>query len=187
MSAEDAVFFLNIAGAFVAAGVLAALYIWPAVRSRPRYDALRILALPHAFRFVGLSFLIEGVVSPELDPALAVPAAWGDFFAANLALLSIAALTWRWAYAIPLVWLFNLWGTIDLINAYVIGGALQVEPGRLGAAYYIPTMIVLLLLVTHCMIFMILLRSDGAPGRRPELGQVGSPESAHPSVNSVPW
>jgi hypothetical protein len=180
VSSEDAAFILSIAGTFVAAGVLAALYIWPAVRGRQRYDALRILALPHAFRFVGLSFLIEGVVSPELDPAFAVPAAWGDFFAANLALLSIAALTWRWAYAVPLVWLFNLWGTIDLINAYVIGAALQVEPGRLGAAYYIPTMIVPLLLVTHCLIFMILLRRDEAPGGRPELRQVGSPEVAQP-------
>jgi hypothetical protein len=166
MSDADAAFILGVAGSFVASWVLTVFYIWPAVRELPRDEALKILALPHAFRFIGLSFLVEGVVSPELDSEFTVPAAWGDFGAANLALLSIAALRWRWSIAIPLVWLFNLWGTIDLLYANVNAVVLQIEPGQFGAAYYIPTIIVPLLLLTHAAMFVVLLRRDGAGAQR---------------------
>jgi hypothetical protein len=158
--AQLVVFILSVAGTFVAFGVLTRLYIWPALRKLPRYEALKILALPHAFRFIGLSFLFPGVVSPELTSVISIPAAWGDFVAAILALLAIAALTWRWSFAIPLVWIFNVWGTIDLLYAYYNGIMLELEPGLFGAAFYIPTMIVPPLLVTHALIFLILLRTE---------------------------
>jgi hypothetical protein len=158
--AQLVVFILSVAGTFVAFGVLTKLYIWPALSKLPRYEALKILALPHAFRFIGLSFLFSGVVSPELTPAISIPAAWGDFIAAILALLSIAALTWRWSFAVPLVWIFNVWGTIDLLYAYYNGIMLELEPGLFGAAFFIPTMIVPPLLVTHALIFLILLRTE---------------------------
>jgi hypothetical protein len=158
--AQLVVFLLSVAGTFVAFGVLTRLYIWPALRKLPRFEALKILALPHAFRFIGLSFLFPGVVSPELTSVISTPAAWGDFVAAILALLSIAALTWRWSFAIPLVWIFNVWGTIDLLYAYYNGIMLELEPGLFGAAFYIPTMIVPPLLVTHALIFLILLRTE---------------------------
>jgi hypothetical protein len=158
--AQLVVFILSVAGTFVAFGVLTRLYIWPALRKLPRYEALKILALPHAFRFIGLSFLFPGVVSSELTSVISIPAAWGDFVAAILALLSIAALTWRWSFAIPIVWIFNVWGTIDLLYAYCNGIMLELEPGLFGAAFYIPTMIVPPLLVTHALIFLILLRTE---------------------------
>jgi hypothetical protein len=114
--------------------------------------------LPHLFRFVGLSFLIPGVVSPQLDSRFTVPAAWGDFGAAIFAFIAIAAISKHWSLAILLVWLFNLWGTIDLLYAYYNGIALQLDPGLFGAAYYIPTAIVPLLLVAHGLIFWLLVR-----------------------------
>ena len=60
-------FILNVAGIFLAFGVLTRVYIWPSIRKLPRHEALKILALPHAFRFIGLSFLFPGVVSPLLS------------------------------------------------------------------------------------------------------------------------
>ena len=154
------VFILSVVGTFVAFSVLTRLYIWAAVRKLPAYEALKILTLPHAFRFIGLSFLFPGVVSPELPSTVSIAAAWGDVGAAILALLSIAALTWGWSFAIPLVWIFNLWGTIDLLYAYYNGIVLEIEPGLFGAAFYIPTMIVPALLVIHALIFLILLRTE---------------------------
>jgi hypothetical protein len=109
-----------------------------------------------------LSFLFPGVVSPELPSAVSIAAAWGDVGAAILALFSIAALTWGWSFAIPLVWIFNLWGTIDLLYAYYNGIVLDIEPGLFGAAFYIPTTIVPALLVIHALIFLILLRTEKA-------------------------
>jgi hypothetical protein len=158
------VFILNVAGIFLAFGVLTRVYIWPSVRKLPRHEALKILALPHAFRFIGLSFLFPGVVSPLLSSEFSVPAAWGDFGAAVLALLSIAALTKRRPFAVPLAWLFNLWGSIDLLYAYYQGITLHIDPGAFGAAFFIPTMIVPPLLITHALIFVVLLRSDKCLG-----------------------
>ena len=130
-----------------------------AATSRP--GARRCLAsspLLHSFRFVGLAFLVKGVVAPELPAAFAVPAAYGDLIAAVLALLALAAL--HSAVGIPLVWVFNLWGSADLLYAFYQGNASGLAPGMLQATYFIPTFIVPLLLITHALVFLILLRRD---------------------------
>ena len=51
----------------------------------------------------------------------------------------------------------NVVGTVDLVNALYQGLRLNVGVG-LGAAYYIPTAAVPALLVTHAMIFTMLVR-----------------------------
>jgi hypothetical protein len=136
-------------------------YLWPALRDLPRARALRPLLLLHGTRFIGLAFLVPGVVSPELSGEFARPAAYGDLIAALLALLALAALESR--PGIALVWLFNIWGTADLLYAFYQGRiGVGFEPGQLGAAYFIPTVVVPLLLVTHGLVFRILLRGDGA-------------------------
>jgi hypothetical protein len=154
-----ALFGLNILMSFVASGIVAWLFLWPWLRDLPRDDALVRLLVPHTFRFVGLSFLIPGVVSPTLSPVFAAPAAYGDLIAAVLAVAAILSLRSRVIWAIPLIWLFNLWGTADLLNAYYQGvfGA-RVAPGSLGAAFFIPTVVVPPLLVIHGLIFRLLVR-----------------------------
>ena len=124
----------------------------------PRSDALKALVFPHCFRFVGLAFLIPGVTSEVLDSRFANPAAYGDLLAALLAFL-IMALHYRWAMAIPLVWIFNLEGTLELLNA-VFQGRRFIPDGHCGATYFIPAIIVPALLVTHFMIFPILIRPN---------------------------
>src|SRR5260370_11240189 len=109
-------FILSVVGAFLASAAVAYLYVWPAVRALPRFNALRLLAAFHAFRFFGMNFLVVGFVSPKLSGDFASRVGWGDFVAAILALFSMAALSRRWSIAIPVVWIFNIWGTIDLLN-----------------------------------------------------------------------
>jgi hypothetical protein len=154
-----ALFGTSVALSFVAWGIVTARYLWPALRNQPRAHALRPLLLLHSFRFIGLAFLVPGVVSPDLPGAYARPAAFGDLVAAVLALLSLAALHSR--LGIILAWVFNLWGSADLVYAFyqgVIG--VGIEPGQLGAAYFIPTVLVPLLLITHGLVFRLLLRGD---------------------------
>jgi hypothetical protein len=158
-----ALFGINIAFAFAAWAVVTALYIWPALCARPRIEALRPLLVLNAFRFGGLSFLMPGVVSPDLPIAFARDAAFGDIIAAVLALLSLAAL--RTKAGIVVVWLFNIWGTLDLFNAFYQANAAGLQPGQLGAAYFIPTAFVPLLFITHGLIFAILLQGERAPTR----------------------
>ena len=69
------IFGISVTLALVVWGMIVARYVWPALRGRPRAEALRPLLLLHAFRFVGLAFLLPGVVSPDLPDAFARPAA----------------------------------------------------------------------------------------------------------------
>ena len=68
-------FFVSIAFGLIAWGVVAAQYIWSELRYRKRADALRPLLILHSFRFIGLAFLVPGVVSPDLPSAFAHSAA----------------------------------------------------------------------------------------------------------------
>ncbi len=143
----------------ISSGVIAQLYAWPRLRTMNRDRALLVLVAPHMFlRFIGLSFLVPGVVSPSLPAAFAVPAAYGDLVAGILAIAATVAL-WRctsWASA--LAWLFNIWGAADLVFAFVQALRVQIDPGALGATFFIPTAIVPPLLVTHALVFRLLVR-----------------------------
>jgi hypothetical protein len=162
--ATRASFGISVALSLIAWSSVAVLYLWPALRSLPRVRALQPLLLLHSFRFIGLAFLVPGVVSPELQSAFARPAAYGDLAAAVLALLSLAAL--RTPLGLALVWIFNVVGTADLLHAIYLGRiGVGVEPGHLGAAYFIPTVVVPLLLVTHVLVFRLLLLRDAAGSR----------------------
>ena len=155
-------FVLSVVGAFLTSSVLAYTYVWPALGAMPRDKALRLLAAFHAFRFLGMNFLVSGFVSSELSSDFANKIGWGDLIAAVLALLSMAALSWRWSVAIPIVWLFNIWGALDLLNAYYMGITKIGNPGLFGAGIYIPALYVPLLLVGHVLAFMILLKASSA-------------------------
>lgn len=150
-------FFASIAFSFIAWGIVTARYIWPELRLRPRAEALRPLLTLHSFRFIGLAFLIPGVVSPDLPSAFAHPAAYGDLIATILALLSLLLL--RGAAGIAATWIFSVWGLADILNAFYQANHAGLLAGQLGGAYFLPTVIVPLLLITHGLAFRILLRS----------------------------
>ena len=155
----QALFGLSVLMSFVAFGLVTKLYIWPRLRILERDDALVPLLVPHTFRFIGLSFLVPGVVSPSLPPAFAAPAAYGDLAAAILAVVATIALSRRAPLATLLVWLFNVWGTADLLFAfYQALFGVQLDARMLGAAFFIPTAVVPPLLIIHGLIFWLLVR-----------------------------
>ena len=157
-------FFLSIAFSFIAWGMVSARAVWPELRRRQRADALRPLLILHTFRFVGLAFLVPGVVASDLPPAFAHSAAYGDIIAAMLALLSLLLLPTA-AGAVS-AWIFNLWGTVDIVNAFYQANHAGLLAGQLGAAYFLPTLIVPLLLITHGLAFRLLLQPENQPARR---------------------
>ena len=138
-------------------GFAAKWYLAPALVSVDLKTALTPLLLLHGTRYIGLAFLIPGVTAEPLDSRFADPAAYGDLLAAVMALLALLALRLEWQAAIPLVWIFNIVGTLDLLNAVFQG--LRYVPGtHMGATYFIPAAVVPLLLVTHAIVFWLLLR-----------------------------
>jgi hypothetical protein len=170
MMQPQMVFGISVLLSFVVWGIIGARDIWPWLRTRSRPDALRPLLLLHAFRFAGLAFIVPGVVSPDLPVGFARPAAYGDLATSILALLAIATL--RSQPGTIVVWVFNIVGTVDLLDAFYQGNrwGVGMAPGLQGAAYFIPTVLVPLLLVTHVLVFRILLRRDAAVGQRDGTG-----------------
>jgi hypothetical protein len=154
----QALFGLSVLMSFVAFGLVTKLYIWPRLRAVQRDDAIVSLMVPHTFRFIGLSFLVPGVVSPSLPSAFAAPAAYGDLVAAVLAVVATIALSTRASFASLLMWLFNVWGAADLLFAFYHGLFVVQLASLLGAAFFIPTAIVPPLLITHGLIFWLLVR-----------------------------
>lgn len=161
---EPLAFFTSIAFSCIAWATVFAQYVWPELRVRPRPDALRPLLVLHTFRFLGLAFFVPGVVSPDLPWGFAASAATGDLVAAVLALLTLRFL--RSGTGVLFAWIFNVWGSVDLLNAFYQANATGLAPGQLGAAYFIPTLIVPLLLITHVLMFRVLLRPQSQPAMR---------------------
>jgi hypothetical protein len=149
-------FFVSIAFSFIAWGMVTARYIWPELRFRKRAEALRPVLILHSFRFIGLAFLVPGVVSPDLPAAFAHSAAYGDIIAAILALLALTSLPS--AAGIVMTWTFSLWGSADIVSAFYQANHAGLLAGQLGAAFFLPTLIVPLLLITHGLAFRILLQ-----------------------------
>ena len=154
------IFVLQFMLSVVAWGIVAKWTFAPQLALMAPATALCWLALPHAFRHVGMVFIVPGVVAHELPNAFAVPAAYGDLATGILALVAIVPLRAKQPGAIGLVWLFNFVGALDLANALrhvdVVSG--------FGSVWYIPTMFVPLLLVTHFMMFVRLVRGAGEGG-----------------------
>jgi hypothetical protein len=156
-----ALFGISIAFGLAAWGAVAAYYIWPALKERSSPENLKPILLLHSFRFLGLSFAVPGIVSPYLPAAFAQPVAYGDLFTAVLAMLALATLRTRASTTIT--WIFNIFGTADLLYGFYQGVRISLPDtqGLLGAAYFILTAYVPLLLVTHGLMFRMLL----APSR----------------------
>ena len=154
-------FFVSIAFSLTAWGIVSARYIWPKLRVLPRDEALRPLLMLHSFRFIGLAVLVPGVVSPDLPLSFAHPTAYGDMIAAILALLSLMLLPS--AAGVGVAWVFSLEGTADLFNAFYQAAHAGLLAGQLGAAFFLPTLIVPLLLITHGLAFRILVQHQPEP------------------------
>lgn len=130
--------------------VFALLAVWigrPALNRLDAPEALFWLTVPHAFRHIGMVFQVPGVVAPGMPETFSRAAAYGDLAACLLAIATLVALRRRWGMMIPLTWLFTVVGVADLANAL---SHIEAVP-HFGSTWYIPTMFVPLLLVTHFM------------------------------------
>jgi len=151
-------FFISYATAFVAFGLIAKWYLWPALADLEPRRALTPLLLYACLRVNGLMFVIPGLVAADLPAAFAQPTAYGDLTAVLLALLALGCLRYGLALAIPVVWLFNIEGLLDLIYANVSTFKDHVDPASLGVAYYLAVVNVPAMLVIHVLIFLYLMR-----------------------------
>jgi len=153
----DRVLTINLIANTVIFYVAVRLYLLPLV---PRVRTQMILApilLLHSMRHLGLMFLTRGATFPGMPPQFAYPAAFGDLITAVLAFASIPLVLRGSGLAKPAVWIFNIFGTLDLLVAITFA-TIYNAPVRMGPAYWIPAFWVPLLLVTHYVTFILLRR-----------------------------
>jgi hypothetical protein len=137
--------------------VAARLYLLPLIpRVRPQQILVPILLL-HSTRHLGMMFLSRGATFPGMPLQFAYPAAFGDLITAIIALVAIPLVLRGSVFAKPIVWLFNIFGTLDLVLAITLA-TIYDAPVAMGPAYWIPAFWVPLLLVTHYVTFLLLLR-----------------------------
>jgi hypothetical protein len=153
-----ALFGISVVFGLAAWGTVAWHYIWPALREGPSPENLKPILLLHGFRFLGLAFVVPGVVSPQLPTAFSQPVAYGDLISAILALLALATLGTRTGTVAT--WVFNIFGTADLLFGFYQGAVISLpdKQGLLGTGYFILFAYVPLLFITHGLAFRILLR-----------------------------
>ncbi len=141
------------------------LSLRPLLVAKGRETHLKALIPIHFFRYFGLTALLPGVF--DLAPAgfsedYLTQVMAGDVAAAVLALVAFLLLQIRAGAAIGAVWIFNVFGTLDYLNA-----AARVTPrihdanilGPFG--WIVLTVFLPAWLVSHVAIFFVL----GRPGR----------------------
>jgi hypothetical protein len=154
-----AIFWMQILTSAFIFGVVAAWYVWPTLKKQSRNSALIPLLWVHVPRYVGMTLLVTGMVDPKLPGEFLSGAAYGDLLAAALALASIFALRSNWRVAAPLVWVANTWGFVDLLNGLRSVLQLNVPSFNLATLWYIYIFYAPLVLVSHVLIFGVLLKS----------------------------
>lgn len=142
------------------------LSLRPFLVAKGRAVHLKALIQIHFFRYFGLTALLPGVFN--LAPAgfsedYLTQIMAGDVAAAVLALASFWLLQIRAGFAIPAVWIFNVFGTLDYLNA-----AARVTPGIHDAnilgpfGWIVLTVFLPAWLVSHIAIFLVLRQPGGS-------------------------
>jgi len=158
--------FLEFYASLLSFSVIAGIYLAPAMRRLPFRHAITPILLLHSFRHIGLVYLLPQVVH-ELPPEqFAVPTAWGDALTAGLALVALTAVRLRSRLAAASVWVFNVVGVVDLMLAAYESSAVDLMKYEIGPAYFLPVLVVPALLVTHALVFWLLVRKPGPADER---------------------
>lgn len=143
----QSVFGLQFLFSLLVIGLSAKRIVAPWLVRRLRSDALFWLILPHSFRSVAVFYIAPEAFAEGAISLLSSPAAIGSVLAGVLALTALLFLRMTWTGALLVVWIFNIVGTIDLLNI------VRHAEANFGGAWYIPTIVAPILLVTHIMIF----------------------------------
>lgn len=140
--------------------LIAMWYIAPRLKKMELNDALVVLALIHVFRYTPMTLLVPGQVSADIPSDVVHTIAYGDLISSLLAFVAVLFLRYRWTGALVVAWLFNLVGFADIGMALVQGVGARLYEYELGFNWYILTYYVPVLIVTHIMMIMRLIKGN---------------------------
>lgn len=133
----------------VAWSTLAVVLAAPRLAALPDEQALAVVVAPQLFRVLGVGLLVPNL-APGLPTELALPTAIGDVTTALLAWVTLLALHAESPHARRLAWACTAVGAGDL--AIALPHAARIEAARyLAAQWFVPTVAVPLMIVSHAM------------------------------------
>ena len=150
---------LQMATNLVSWSLVARWFVWPRVRDRTREEALVPLVAMHWLRTLGLFALV-----PEVSGAHAAASTWahhvaiGDMVTVVLAMITVGLLRARHRAAVACTWMFNVWGAGDCAHAAMNAAREEILAHGLAAHAFVVTFGVPALVVSHALVFVVLLR-----------------------------
>jgi hypothetical protein len=154
---NDTIFGLQFGISLLVYSLVTAWFISPWLRARPARQAAIIVLIPQLVHHIGATTMVSSVVSPDMPSGFNVPVTIGDAIIMVLTLAAIYALKNKSAIAVPILWLFTIVGFVYHPYIGYLGKALQVSD-RLGPHWYVGCFYIPVIIISHVLIFMILLR-----------------------------
>lgn len=133
-------------------------FILPKVSQLPIRDALIPFVFIHAIRYLGMMFMVDNQIYDEFPKDLAFTIGVWDYSVAILALITTYALKVKWKYAIPLVWIFNIWGFADLMTALPQASAQEFYNYDIGGIWWMSIIVGPITIISHIYIFIRLFK-----------------------------
>ena len=149
------IFGVQFVGALLAWSLVATVWIRPAITTWHRNRQLALWTTPLMFRFLGIG-LMSANLAPGLDETFARNTAIGDGLTSVLAILALVALRKKWRFGMAIAVAAHVVGAGDLLIA--LPHAAQVKAAtNMTAQWYVPAVVVPLMIVSHFMAFRALL------------------------------
>jgi len=133
-------------------------YISPRLSNLRVSQALVFMLFIHSFRHIGLTILIPSIVDSDIPGSFIRQYAFGEYFIAALAVICLVGLTVQIRGSAYIVWVFNIIGTILVIYAWIQFYIIDITKYKLGTFWFIPTFYMPALLVSHYVIFLMLIK-----------------------------
>ncbi len=95
-------------------GIIAKIYVWPALKQKSYYEAVSLVLLAGAFRYLGTSFAIPNM-SAGLPYEFTHLGAIADLVLAVVALIGFVALRYKQSWGIFFAYLYGIFGALDFI------------------------------------------------------------------------
>lgn len=134
-------------------------WVAPRLAKLDIYDALLPVVFIHSLRYLGMVFMVDTQVYDAFPDDLAFTVGMWDYSVSILAIVTGIALKNKWRYAIPLVWVFNIYGFTDLVVAFPQVFGIKFYNYDLGTMWWAFVTIGIVNVISHFYIFYRLIRS----------------------------
>lgn len=134
-------------------------WVQPRLVNLSIYDALLPFVFLNAFRYLGLSFMAKEQFYAGFPTEFLNTVGTWDLTTSVLAIITSIALKNKWKYAIPIVWVFNIVGFLDLVVAFPQFFSLKLYDYNLGTIWLMFITYGLVAFLSHIHIFSRLIKN----------------------------